>query len=497
MLVFMRKQVNEIEEFIVPTPSPASKGSHRDSSIILYDRITVSCRFRQIIAEAFPALGDNLAYWRLMNYLLFGAWEDQETGQRLLAHDLLAEIAGHNSSTSNFRSWEFLERFRAEVFGADAFQWTRHKPKRKCRQVSKLVLPPKVAQALEDEFARKHYETGRVYFTTGIRFTRERQTAERKRQQKEALSNTPTANSKEAREILTYLNTLPPHLFHKMHRENHDEAVKVARLTPNSKGRRRQIEILKHINEQPQPFYQPSKTGNTDRVFGVIGSLPLLSKPVRTAWTKGWLKADLRSAQLAINARFWEVPEVTEFLKKNKHSIWKELTNHFLLTGNDADRAKGPLKKALYCLCYGMDVRKIAKQLRDGLKEVGIQRNGRFLWKHPLIHALKVARKRMTQRISKAGGGATCFGRWHSTTDLLPHQILALQSQAIELKLMHSLFRMAAKTKDFKITIFLHDGMAIHFTEKGRIASWQRRMSDEIRKVAATYGIETDLEWEE
>jgi len=492
----MRKQVSDIEEFIVSAPSSASEEPNRDSSVILYDRITVSCRFRQVVAEAFPALGDNLAYWRFMNYLLFGAWEDQETGQRLLAHDLLAEIAGHKSSTSNFRSWEFLERFRAEVFGDGAFEWTQHKPKKKCRQVSKLILPPKVAQALEDEFERKHYESGRVYFTTGKRFTRQRQTEERNRQQKEALSNSLNANSKEAKEILAYLNNLSPRLFHKMKRENHEDAVKVARLTRTEEGRSRQLEILKHIYEQPQPFYQPSKTGNTDRVFGVIGSLPLLSKPVRMAWTKGWYKADLRSAQLAINARFWDVPEVTEFLKKNERSIWKELTNHFLLTGHDADRAKGPLKKAIYSLSYGMDARKIARQLRDGLKEVGIERNGRFLWKHPLIRALKAARKRMTRQISKAGGGRTCFGRWHSTADLLPHQILALQSQAIELKLMHPLFLMAAKTKDFTITLFLHDGMAIHFTDKNRITSWQRRMSDQIRKIAATYHIETDLEWE-
>jgi hypothetical protein len=172
------------------------------------------------------------------------------------------------------------------------------------------------------------------------------------------------------------------------------------------------------------------------------------------------------------------------------------LTNHFLLTGNDADRAKGPLKKAVYSLCYGMDARKIATQLRDRLDKVGIQRNGRFLWKHPLIRALRAARKRMTRRIAKAGGGSTVLGRWYSTSNHLPHQILALQSQAIELKLMHPLFLMAAKTKDFTITLFLHDGMAIHFTDKNRITSWQRRMSDEIRKIAATYQIETDLEWE-
>jgi hypothetical protein len=495
--MFMRKQVDQIEEIVGYAPPSGPQLPTCDTKITLYDRITVSSRFRRIVAKALPGLGDNLAYWRLMNYLLFGAWEDQETGQRLLAHELLAEIAGHKSSNSNFRSWKFLEQFRAEVFAADAFQWTRHKPKKKCRQVSKLVLPPEVAQALEDEFARKHYETGRVYFTTGIRFTRERQTAERNRQQKEALSNAPNANSKEAREILAYLNNLPPHLFHKMQRENHEDAVKVARLTPNRKGRRRQLEILKHIYEQPQPFYQPSKTGNTDRVFGVIGSLPLLSKPVRTAWTKGWYKADLRSAQLAINAKLWNVPEVTEFLKRNERSIWKELTNHFLLTGNDAERAKGALKKALYSLCYGMDARKIATHLKKELKKVGIQRNGRFLLKHPLIRALMAARKRMTRRISKAGGGASCFGRWHSTTDILPHQILALQSQAIELKLMHPLFVMAAKSKDLTITLFLHDGMAIHFTDKNRLASWKRRMSNEVGNIAATYGIETDLEWEQ
>jgi hypothetical protein len=432
----------------------------------------------------------------MMNYLLFGACDDRETGKRLLAHEFLADIAGHKGNISNFRSWQFLERFRADVFGSDALQWTRHKPKKKCRQVEKVILPATIAQALEDEYANKHYETGRVFFSTGEKFTRTRQRQQRKQQQDHALANATEAGCQEAREILDYLNNLTPHLFYRAFRKNHKNAEDAARLLPKAKARRQQLEILKHIAEQPQPFYQPSKKGHTERVFGTTGSLPLLARDVRHAWTKGWHKADLRSAQLAINATFWKVPDLAAFLKKKEKSIWQELTDHFYLAGREAVKAKNPLKTALYSLCYGMDVRKIAKNLTNDFAEVGIQRTGNLLWKHPLMRSLQAARTRMIRKISKAQGAHTCFGRWHSTTTLRPNQILALLSQAIELKLMHPLFTMAKATSDLTITLFLHDGIAVHFTDKNRITSWQRRMSDEIRKIAATYHIETDLEWE-
>lgn len=497
MLVFMRKQANEFEEMMASVPTMGTKRTNRQSRITLFDRITVSAHFREEVAKAFPALGDNLAYWRMMNYLLFGACDDRETGKRLLAHEFLADITGHKGNVSNFRSWQFLERFRAEVFGSDALQWTRHKPKKKCRQVEKLILPAPVVQALEDEYEHKHDATGRVYFSTGEKFTRLRQREQRKQQQHQALANTLDAGCDEAREILDYLNNLPPHLFYRAYRNNHQAAEHAARSLPKAQARRQQLEILKHIAEQPQPFYQPSKKGHTDRVFGTTGSLPLLARDVRHAWTQGWYKADLRSAQLAINATFWNVPDLAAFLKKKEKSIWQELTEHFCLGGEEAVKAKNPLKTALYSLCYGMDVRKIAKNLTNDLAEVGIQRTGKLLWTHPLMRSLQAARTRMIKKISKAQGAHTCFGRWHSTKTLRPNQILALLSQAIELKLMHPLFTMAKATSDFTITLFLHDGIAVHFTDKNRIAPWQRRMNGEVSKVATTFNIETELEWEE
>jgi hypothetical protein len=481
---------------MVQVPSVGTKRTNRKSRITLFDRITVSAHFREEVAKAFPALGDNLAYWRMMNYLLFGACDDRETGKRLLAHEFLADIAGHKANISNFRSWQFLERFRADVFGSDALQWTRHKPKKKCRQVETLILPATIAQALEDEYANKHYETGRVFFSTGEKFTRTRQREQRKQQQDQALANAIEAGSEEAREILDYLNNLKPHLFYRAYRKNHEAAEQAARLLPKAKARRQQLEILKHIAAQPQPFYQPSKKGHTDRVFGTTGSLPLLAREVRRAWTKGWHKADLRSAQLAINATFWSVPDLTAFLRNKNKTIWQELTDHFHLGSKEAATAKGPLKTALYSLCYGMDVRKIAKNLTNDFVEVGIQRTGSYLWKHPLMRSLQAARTRMTKKISKAQGAHTCFGKWLGTETLRPNQILALQSQAIELKLMHPLFTMAKTTSDLTITLFLHDGIAVHFTDKSRITSWQRRMNDEVKQVATTFNIETDLEWE-
>jgi len=494
----MRKQTNEIEEytdfddFLGSKPKPSLK----TVKIGLFDRITVSRRFRQVMAEAFPALGGNLAYWRMMNYLLFGACDDHETKRRLLTHANLADIAGHKGNLSKFSSLGFLQRFQADVFSDHTFTWTDFIAKEKCRQVATLILPAQVQQALDDEFARKHYDTGRVYFSTGLAYNRNKHKDAREWQKAKALRLAKHAHSAEARDILDYLNNLPPPLFTKRATLNHAAAEKVADSLTNERAREQQLGYLKSIYEQPQPFYEPSSKGNTARLFGVNGSLPALKREVRNTWIKGWHKADLRSAQLAISARLWNVTEVVEFLAKKEKTIWQSLYEHFDLNEEEAQRAKPALKNALYAMCYGMGRKNLVEKIEKELGEAGIQRDGRLFTKHPLVKALMKGRNRTIQQIRKAGGGRTCFGKWISTAHLAPHRIAAQISQAIELKIIHPLFVCAKNTNDFTITLFLHDGVAIHFTDKSKVTRWKRRLNDLVVTAAEQFGAETELEWE-
>jgi hypothetical protein len=252
----------------------------------------------------------------------------------------------------------------------------------------------------------------------------------------------------------------------------------------NEHARRQQLDILKRISDQPQTFYRPISGGNTDRVFGVGGGFTGLKREVRNALIQGWQKADLRSAQLAINAMLWDVPEIKTFLQKRHRSIWEELYEHFKLNNKEATRAKPALKTALYAACYGMGVRKIGSNLTEALADVGIVRNGNLFTKHPLIKALLNGRKRAVAAIQRNGGAKTCFGKWLSDFELTTPQILAQISQAIELKIMHAIFEVAAKTSNFTITLFQHDGIAVHFTDKSKAERWKRRMTKAVSEEA-------------
>ncbi len=112
------------------------------------------------------------------------------------------------------------------------------------------------------------------------------------------------------------------------------------------------------------------------------------------------------------------------------------------------------------------------------------------------MKALIKGRNRAIQQIRKAGGGRTCFGKWISTASLAPHRIAAQISQAIELKIIHPLFVCAKNTDDFTITLFLHDGVGIHFTDKSKVTRWKRRLNDLVVTAAEQFGAETELEWE-
>jgi hypothetical protein len=493
----MRKQANEIEEYVEIDPFlGSSQPKKKKIKIRLFDRITVSRRFRQKVAEAFPSLGDNHADWQMMQYLLFGASQDQSTKKRLLAHEILAEIAGHKGDSSNFRSGAFLERFRSAHFSADTLAWTSHVAATKCRQIEKLVLPASLQLALQEEYDRKHYETGRVYFATGHAFSKKTQRQDRRSKQDTAKQTAQEAETNEAREILDYLNNLPPHLFNRMVFLNARDAQRVARSLENEHARKQQLDILKHICEQPQPFYRPIHGGNTDRIFGVRAGITALKREVRNALIKGWHKADLKSSQLAINAMLWDVPEVTAFLQRKNKSIWDALYEHFELQGAEASRAKPALKTALYATCYGMGVRKIGRNLTKDFADLGIHKNGNLFLKHPLIKALLAGRRRAVAKIQAEGGARTCFGKWLDTFELTIPQVLAQVSQAIELKIISAVFKVAKTTSDFTITLFQHDGIAVHFTDKTKMEKWKKRLDEAVAQEAESAKVETFLEWE-
>lgn len=457
----------------------------------LLRRLTVSKPFRELTAKTFPALDRNPAYWRFMHYLLFGTFFDEDTERLVISQELLAEIEGWTRGMGNYRAIRFLTAFQADVMTPETFSWTNWIGSEKCRQVRKFELAASFQTALDEEWAKTHHDQGRVYFCDGRTFSKKKQRQCRLECRDAAISLQALAPCDEAREILDYLNHLPPNLFSGV-LKNYNAALAVARAIKNENVIRQQMRVLKAIKDQPQPFYKPTSNGNTVRMFGAGDGITCLERNVRCALTADWHEADIKSSQLAICAAVWNVEAVQDFLRHGG-SIWENLFEQFEFNAVEGATAKPALKEALYSTCYGMRKQYVGARLGNALKQCGIVRDGSLFLKNPLIKSMLTARMEATKRIIRDGGAETCFGKQLELGKLKPPQILAQIAQAAELKLIYPVVQLARQTEEFKITLWQHDGFSVHFVR--REERWKRRLSNVVSEQAERMEIVTGLEW--
>ncbi|MGB8353814.1 MAG: hypothetical protein WCD79_08015 [Chthoniobacteraceae bacterium] len=443
----------------------------------------------------FPNLDKNAANWKFLQYLIFGTFDDDDTGRRIISQKIIAEIEGRLDQINNYRAATFLESFQRDVMGPDHFQW-REWMKNKCRQVTKCEFPPDFAKAVEDEMQKVNHDEGRVYFADGTYFSRAKERIDRNRRKEAALAVQDEAICDEAREILDYMNNLPPNLFSAI-RENIEQAMIVAAALPDGKKGKKVSEIqqkyLKRIADQPQPFYSPSKKGSTVRIFGVDGCITSLQRDVRKALTVCWHEADIKSSQLAICAKLWHVEAVERFLDDGGN-IWHHLYDEMQIPPAKRSDIKPALKEGVYSTCYGMPESSIKGNLTKALRAKEIDQRGQSFTESPLIGALLLAREEAMALIEVEGGAETCFGDFLPTYELDEKQILAQVAQAVELKLVHPVIRLAMTTDDFKVVLWQHDGFSVHFTR--RPGQWLDRISEVVQDQVDELGIKTRLEWD-
>lgn len=452
-------------------------------------RITVSASFRLLVARLYPGLAKNSAYWRFFGYLLFGTFFDQDTRRLIIDQGLLAEC--EQKPLTHYCGVDFLMSFQREVMSPETFQWTGHR-EGKCRQVSLCIWRPEMELALQEELQKLHHAQGRVYFDDGRLYSRAKQRAARREQKCEAVAQSSGAPP-EVSEVLNYMNSLPSHLFTKK-LTNLEQAVAVANLIQDPMVRDTQLRLLATIKDQPQPFYARSRNGRTDRIFGQGQNLTALKRDVRRAMCRGgWCEADLTNCQLAIVAKEWEVLPLLSFLRENQ-SIWDYLT---ICIGNPPvarAKLKDAFKEPLYALLYGMSFPCVQGLLTHNLNKLGIESGGTRIFESPLIQALKVARASAADRIRKEGGGATCFGVFLPLCEGMDeYQVLALQAQAMEMKLLHPVIALAKETEDFTVTLWQHDGFSVHFTR--RQECWTEKINQAVQEKVNSMGIPTRLEW--
>lgn len=464
-------------------------------------RPIVSSCFRNDIASALPGLAlDPSTYWPLLALIAFPTWRDEATDQIIMGNRILSAALGRERENDRrkFSGRDVLGAFARDVF---PLEWTHTNwdvvggPMR-ARRISLVGWPPQVRDLVERE--RRTRGGPWVYLDDGDPFTASKAKDLRALNRSEAAELAAQRGCDATSRLVAYLNELPPNRFSKLRAglpEAHDLVDRIGRDVD------RQHDLLRALEIQSLPIYAPAPS--TSRVFAMNDSILGLKREVRGLLTRGWHHADLRSCQLAIAARLWDVPEVDDYLRSGAN-VWEDLTAWM---GLPLETGKRLVKGAMYGIVYG--------QGRDGRRRAfdaalgrGHECQRRFL-AHPLVRAMLVRRGRTMKAIERAGGAVDCFGRSMAVVDVTvdPRRprtnipsIMAMMAQAEETALLLPALELAeaelTRSKPgFLVTMWLHDGFSIDVSDERAALRWRDRLKAVVDEEARARGYATELTW--
>lgn len=459
----------------------------------------VDREFRKAVAEGLPGLASDYRLWRILEYILFGTWVDEETGMLVLSAKQTAYLVGDERKWlyHRFNQQKLLDEFSERVFAVDTEgiifnDWFG--PNRAGRVVAQ------VPHWLNDLAASERRKTGGelVEFATGAPWTRQRQAKATQSMRLEAIEAMKSSPCPETARLLQHLNGLPSNSFVSIR-----ERIPGAHELVDQLGRdtERQHNLLRAVEQHCQPLYQP--VGGSVRVYSLNESFLRLKREVREHLTSEWMEADLRSAQLAIVAARWNCARLKDYLQQGR-SIWPELLGALGLSPDDEQ--KSLLKELVYAVVFGMEERNLKALAARQWPQI----SGPWdrLKRNRLLREVLRARRVAFKRIRADGRATDAFGR----TLLLASRgrshgayqpdnaksLMAQVAQSWELRLMLPILVLAEENRGpsgFRLMMWLHDGVAIHVPDSRRRESWRKRISDAVDANAMALGIPTSLEW--
>lgn len=444
-------------------------------------------------------------HWNLFRVLAFNPFIDRDTGAVRASAETIARATNNLSAlrAGKFNAGAVLKHFINDIIPGIATllvddqgrEWStstwvireddsRYKKEDgKTRRVL-VNWPLEVKEIIQKEIT-KQYTDEKVYISNGNKRNDGKERGFTTIILDECQQEIEILNCKPAKEIADYLNNLPINSFTKLS-DNFDKALEVAdKLEGHVK--QQQLLILSTIMEAPKPFVRPSE--KTDRLFGHGANITNLKKEVRKALTKGWFEGDLKSAQLAIVATLWNIPEVLSFLETGK-SFWSDVLSHLGVS----EEAKGIVKDHTYGVIFGMSKERLVEEMNAGLKKFNIEKGGNLFLSHPIISALLKARGAYISKVLSEGYIVDAF---HSKFEINKSNVLSLvarQAQSYEMALIHPVFELAKTTEDFSIVLYQFDGVSIKFHNKKRQGTWLELIELAVKKKACELGIFTSLD---
>ena len=393
------------------------------------------------------------------NWLIYTSWVDKDTSNRICGRDVVADLLDR-AYEGNWSVTEVVDDYKAHTkVRFDLSGWDE----KNCRQLSGLVWPKGLSNTINDMRQPNTTIDERIDFRTGNKWSKNAAGEQRLKCRDEALSKLDMAHNDDARRIIQYLNELPPNKWSGI-RDHLPELRAIAATEPHEPTRTYALNVLMAVETQPQPFYAPVE--QSPRIYTVQSTFLGLPRALRKRLVEhmGWYSLDLAHAQLAIVAKIWEIPELSEFLTAGG-KFWREILDYM----GYAEPYKDLLKRGTYALVFGAGEERLSSIFPD---------NSHYnKWKsHPLIKALLKARTRTMAKIKRAGYAEDAYGhRWElqeweavDGTNKYPYKannvrsIMAAVAQSYELALIAPALDIVEDAgRKTQLVYWLHDGIGI------------------------------------
>lgn len=500
----------------------------------------VTTKFREEIQKEFPGVKTE-AHWQLLRTAFFSTYICKQTGAVRFGAEEIARAFDTTPGT-HFQAGNKLKEFLAVLPEGTASlvlvkgkEWMKGEyissfgMKEKLNEETGLIefkssykrvgtgmqrrvqfnWSQKVKELLTTELNDKTPSSEKVYFVSGFKKNVNKERVGLKQTVEECLSAVAIINSPAAKYMAKYLNELPTNSFTKLN-ENADAAFQAVSQIDSEIVREQQLKILNAVLESPKPIYRPSKNGKTDRLFGYGANITNLKKEVRLSLTKDWIEFDLRSSQLAIVAKLWNIKELHDFLSDTTNSIWSNMYNYYgIINPISRKLLKDSLKERIYGIVFGesqdriVNGKVVGDKVEDEgldveLSRIGIVDGGKKFVKHPLMKKLLKCRQGYMTSLIEGGYVKDAFDILHEVNRKNVLSIMSRVAQSYEQMIIFSIFQLNyGNESDWTITLLQHDGVSIKFHDSEKKDAWIAKIVSHVNDVAKKWNIPTTLICEE
>ncbi len=240
-----------------------------------------------------------------------------------------------------------------------------------------------------------------------------------------------------------------------------------------------QLGHLRWFEENKRPYYKPIK--RSSRLYPVGPGLGL-KREVREELKKkaGWMKADLRSAQLVVVAKKWVIRSLQKRLNKAQ-SFWDYLSCQLGFSDKDL------FKESTYAIVFGASTTKCTKGGPKTMwKKAGKEADYSRFAAIPEIADLIKAAKRRKDEISKAICITDAFGKTYRldySQKIDTECLMAMEVQSYEMAMMLDVADVVLTDSRAHITMWLHDGFYFSYSrEPSRLKVFIKKIEGSVSR---------------